>query len=111
MAFAKMMPHKITYWRTESDGYGGYKFYGPHYISGRWETRPEEVALGNGETIVAKDIVYTTEEVPLGAFAYKGLVTGVVDPTILGSDLKQVKQVQGVPNIRGGETLYKIYLR
>lgn len=109
MNLTKFFIHTATYWsRGTPDGFGGYSWSSPTEISVRWESKNEIFKDEQGEDQVSNAIIYTDQDLEIGAYIYKGS-SAATDPTTL-ADSHEIKQVNATPSIDGTQELIKMFL-
>jgi len=70
---ARMCTQTAVYWGTPvADGYGGKDFADPVEISCRWENTTEKIMNSNGEEVVSRAQVFTTQDVDELGYLFLG---------------------------------------
>ena len=95
----RYLMHKVTWWTTAPDGFGGYTFSAPIVLDGRWTSELQKSVDANGAEIVSKAQVILSADVDVGDYLYEG-ETNAADPTTVGaSEVKNFLKVTDLRNL------------
>jgi len=111
---SKVRRQKAVWWKrsTAFSRTGEPTFEAAVVIDCRWESKQEEVLLNNGQTVVAKHVVYVDRELSVGDLLHLGAVDPVGSGWVVsaGPGIYPVQQVAAIPNFKNTETLHMAYL-
>lgn len=104
----RLLRQDLTYWApTGFDEYGDPGFDDPDFLVGRWEDRVEQFVSAKGDQQQSRAVVYLNVDVEVGGYLYRG-TSSELDPEDINSG--QILKVDEVPDWKGRETLFKIYI-
>lgn len=104
-----------VYWASPvADGYGGFDWDDPVEINCRWEGSSRIFIASNGEQMVSRAEVFTSQDLDEQGMLFLGELDDLdsseeVDPTTI-TRAYQIKRFDKIPTIGGGKFLRKVYL-
>ncbi len=99
------LPQKATYWSILlEDEFGNITYGVPVSLNSRWEEVFEEIIDPGGHTVVSKTKVFTSIEVAVKGFLFKG-ESVVTDPTTL-VDAQEIIAFSSITDLRNVDKLY-----
>lgn len=115
MRIKRKLKQKLVHWPgAANDGYGGYT-YGTavEYIC-RWQDKQETFKDFDGEEQISNAIIYMEVGIARkGSWVYKGELADLdsehSDPKSIDNAFP-IQAIQESPNVRGTQTLYKVYV-
>lgn len=100
-----------TYWGPDTrDSFNQWTFTAPTYIQVRWQDVNEKLFdQAIGQEVVAKGVIYTeSASLITGGYLFKGISSKFTPRQVAGAYI--IKRIDTTVSLRGGKTLYKIWL-
>lgn len=105
--YTRHMHQTATYWPPGvNDGFGGLTYGAPESRACRWQNKSVLFRDASGREVMSDAVVYVAEPVAMAGKLLLGESSDLEPP----ETAKEIRQLDGSPDLRAARELHKVYL-